>query len=135
MPTIAYASYSSGGTRRWKYLKLLLLNSDWPVWQTAGMWLCSRMGITLDASSDVQPITIIRLELLAIICRVAGTASAGSPLVSNCLQLSWWPITPPAALMARVAGRHAAKYAGPSAASGPVNGARMPTTRGELLPL
>src|SRR3981081_4175016 len=124
MPTIAYASYSSGGTRRWKYLKLLLLNSDWPVWQKAGMWLCSRIGITLDASSDVQPITIIWFDVLAIICLVAGTASAGSPRVSNCLQLSWWPITPPAALVARVAGRQAAEEGGPRAAAAPVGGAR-----------
>jgi hypothetical protein len=63
----------------------------------------------LDASSDVQPTTIIRFGLLAIICRVAGTASAGSPRVSNCLQLTWWPMTPPSALIARAAGRHAAK--------------------------
>ena len=43
-------------------------------------------------------------------------------------------MTPPALLMARAAGRHAAKYAGPSAASGPVNGAMTPMSRDDVLP-
>ena len=90
-------------------MKLLLLNSDWPVMQKDGMCDCSRIGTTLEASSEVQPITIIRLGVLAIICRAAGTASAGSPRVSNCWQLSLWPRTPPAALISRTAGRQAAK--------------------------
>src|SRR5207302_3653466 len=90
--------------------------------------------MTLEASSDVQPMTIMRFGVLATICRAAGTASAGSPRVSNCLQVTWRPRMPPAALMARVAGRHAAKYAGPSCASAPVNGATIPTTNGASAP-
>src|SRR5712691_1977065 len=37
LPIIAYASNESAGTRRWKYLAVLLLNSDWPVMQNMGM--------------------------------------------------------------------------------------------------
>ena len=44
--------------------------------------------MTLAASSDVQPMTMKRLGVLATICRAAGTASAGSPRVSNCLQVT-----------------------------------------------
>jgi hypothetical protein len=40
---------------------------------------------------------------------------------------------PPALLMALAAGRQAAKYAGPRAASAPVNGATTPMSSGELL--
>src|ERR1700726_2542415 len=101
--------------------------------QNIGMCAWSRIGATLAASSDVQPTTAMRFELLAIICWAAGTASAGSPRVSNSLQLTVCPMTPPALLMARAAGRHAAKYAGPSAASGPVKGAMTPMSRGDLL--
>src|SRR6267143_4214051 len=57
LPIIAYASNESGGTSRWKYLKLVLLNSDWPVMQNMGMWDRSRMGTTVEASSEVQPTT------------------------------------------------------------------------------
>src|ERR1700674_3813281 len=91
------------------------------------------MGTTLAASSDVQPTTAIRFEWLAIIWLAAGTASAGSPRVSNSWQLTMCPMTPPALLMARAAGRHAAKYAGPRAASAPVNGAITPMSSGDLL--
>ena len=63
------------------------------------------IGCTSDeaASSDVQPITSTRLDVVANIWLTAGTASAGSPLVSTLLQASLWPSTPPALLMAVVA--------------------------------
>src|SRR5260370_25601095 len=85
------------------------------------------IGTTAAASSDVQPITSARFEVVANICLAAGTASAGSPRVSTCLQVSLWPSTPPALLMAVVAPRHDARDVGPSAASGPVNGDRSAT--------
>src|ERR1700722_16785989 len=91
------------------------------------------MGTTLEASSDVHPTTAIRFEWLATICWAAGTASAGSPRVSNSWQLTMCPMTPPALLMARAAGRHAAKYAGPSAASAPGKGAMTPMSSGDVL--
>ena len=47
--------------------------------------------------------TSARFEVVASIWRVAGTASAGSPLVSTALQVSLWPSTPPALLIACVA--------------------------------
>jgi len=47
--------------------------------------------------------TRARLEVVANIWLTAGTASAGSPLVSTLLQVSWCPSTPPALLMAAVA--------------------------------
>ena len=66
--------------------------------------LCALMiGTTLAASSEVHPMTRARLEVVANICVVAGTASAGSPRVSTPLQVSLWPSTPPALLMAWVA--------------------------------
>ncbi len=99
LPIIAYASNESGGTSRWKYLKLVLLNSDWPVMQVMGMWERSRIGTTVDASSEVQPTTPMRFELPAIIEFAAGTASAGSPFVSNDWQLTWRPPMPPAPLI------------------------------------
>ncbi len=86
------------------------------------------IGTTLAASSEVHPMTSARLEVVANICLVAGTASAGSPLVSTPLQLSLWPSTPPALLMAAVAPSQDTRYVGPSAASGPLNGARSATT-------
>ena len=101
LPIIAYASNESAGTSRWKYLAVLLLNSDWPVMQNIGMLERSRIGTTVEASSDVQPTTPMRLELPAIIEFAAGTASAGSPLVSNCWQLTWRPPIPPAPLIER----------------------------------
>ena len=67
--------------------------------QTMGMWDRSRIGTTVDASSEVQPTTPMRFELLEIIALAAGTASAGSPRVSNCWQLTWRPPMPPAPLI------------------------------------
>src|SRR5216683_424326 len=66
----------SAGTRRWKYLRVVLLNSVCPVMQNIGMWPRSMIGATVAASSDVHPTTAIRLELLAIIALAAGPASA-----------------------------------------------------------
>src|SRR5580693_4624195 len=80
------------------------------------------IGTTLAASSEVHPMTSARLEV------VANTASAGSPRVSTPLQLSLWPRTPPALLIACVAPSQETRYVGPSAASGPLNGARSATT-------
>src|SRR6478609_5597961 len=70
-------------------------------------------GTTLAASSEVTPMISARFGVVANICLVAGTASAGSPLVSTPLQLSLWP----------------------SAPSGPLNGARSATTMAECEPL
>ncbi len=61
------------------------------------------IGTTEAASSDVQPITSARLDVVANIWLTAGTASAGSPRVSTLLQVSLCPSTPPALLMAEVA--------------------------------
>src|ERR1700719_1046677 len=112
----------SAGTRRWKYGRGVagLLNSDCPVMQNIGILARLMMGTTVDASSDVQPTTAIRLWLLAIIWLAAGTASAGSPRVSNTWHLTWRPPTPPLLLMEGAAARHAAWYAGPRPASAPV---------------
>jgi len=78
-------------------------DSDWPVMQNATILRELMMGTTLAASSEVHPMTSARLEVVANICVVAGTASAGSPRVSTPLQLSLWPRTPPALLIACVA--------------------------------
>ena len=53
------------------------------------------IGTTEAASSEVQPITSARLDVVANIWLTAGTASAGSPLVSTLLQASLCPSTPP----------------------------------------
>src|ERR1700680_2903101 len=98
----------SAGTRRWKYLSGVLLNSDCPVMQNIGILARSMIGATVAASSEVQPTTAIRLELLAIIWLAAGTASAGSPRVSNCWPFTWRPPTPPLLLIDGAAPRHAA---------------------------
>ena len=76
--------------------------------QNIGMCARSMIGATVDASSDVQPTTAIRFELLAIIGFAAGTASAGSPRVSNCWQFTWRPPTPPLSLIDGAAARQAA---------------------------
>src|SRR4029077_9029124 len=98
----------SAGTNRWKYGSFVLLNSLCPVMQNIGTWALSTIGATAEASSDVQPTTAIRLELLAIIWFAAGAASAGSPRVSNCWHLIWRPPTPPPLLISGAAARHAA---------------------------
>jgi len=71
--------------------------------QNATIFFALMIGTTLAASSEVHPITSARSEVVANIWLVAGTASAGSPRVSTPLQLSLWPSTPPALLMAWVA--------------------------------
>src|SRR5438309_7619155 len=105
---MAYASKISAGTSRWKYGSLVLLNSDCPVMQNIGMCALSTIGATAEASSDVQPTTAIKLELLAIIWFAAGAASAGSPRVSNFCHVTWRPPTPPLLLIAGAAARQAA---------------------------
>ena len=62
-----------------------------------------RIGTTAAASSEVQPITSARFGVLASRLPTAGTASAGSPLVSADVQASLCPSTPPALLIAVVA--------------------------------
>src|ERR1700722_14439724 len=91
-----------------------------------------KIGVTEAASSDVQPMTRARFDVEAYIWRTAGTASAGSPLVSTPLQPSVCPRTPPALLIALVAASHETRYVGPSAASVPVNGATSATVSWEL---
>src|SRR5712691_6340809 len=98
----------SAGTSRWKYGSLVLLNSLWPVMQNIGMCARSTIGATAEASSDVQPTTAIRFELLATIWLAAGVASAGSPRVSNFWQLTLRPPTPPWLLISGWAARQAA---------------------------
>src|SRR5260370_16601641 len=85
----------SAGTRRWKYLRVVLLNSVCPVMQNIGMWPRSMIGATVAASSDVHPTTAIRLELLAIIALAAGPPSAGSPRGSHFLRRTSPPPPPP----------------------------------------
>src|SRR5579872_420878 len=98
----------SAGTRRWKYGAVDLLNSVWPVMQNIGMCPRLMIGTTVDASSDVHPTTAIRFLLPAIIELAAGTASAGSPRVSNFWQVTCRPPMPPLLLIDSAAGRHAA---------------------------
>ena len=81
---------------------MTLSNSDCPVMQNEAILWLLMIGTTAAASSEVQPITSARLDVEANIWLTAGTASAGSPLVSTLLQVSVWPSTPPAALMADV---------------------------------
>ena len=78
-------------------------NSDCPVMQNMAILWLLMIGATEAASSEVQPMTRARLGVEANIWLTAGTASAGSPRVSTLLQVSMWPSTPPAALMALVA--------------------------------
>src|SRR6202521_1536137 len=98
--------------------------------QNMGMWDPLRIGTTVDASSDVQPTTPIRFELPEIIALAAGTASAGSPFVSNCWQLTWRPPMPPASLIDSEAAMQPARYRGPKLASAPEKGARTPSSSG-----
>src|SRR5579864_1008907 len=105
---MAYASKMSAGTRRWKYLRVVLLNSVWPVMQNIGMWARSMIGATVAASSEVHPMTAMRFLFAAIIWFAAGTASAGSPRVSNCWHLIMRPLTPPLLLIDGAAARQAA---------------------------
>jgi len=72
-------------------VKVVLLNSRLSGHADIGMCAWLRIGATLDASSDVQPTTAMRFEWLATICCAAGTASAGSPRVSNSWQLTMCP--------------------------------------------
>src|SRR5258708_39069564 len=113
----------SAGTRRWKYLRVVLLNSVCPVMQNIGMWPRSMIGATVAASSDVHPTTAIKLELLAIIALAAGPASAGSPRVSNFWPRTSRPPTPPLLLVDGPAATPAAHYCGPTPAAAPTNGA------------
>src|ERR1700694_1381873 len=69
--------------------------------QYIGICALSMIGTTLEASSDVQPTAAIRFELPAIIALAAGTASAGSPRVSNFWQLTCRPPMPPLLLVSR----------------------------------
>src|SRR5712692_1679954 len=92
------------------------------------------IGTTAAASSDVEPMTSTTLEVVANSLLTAGTASAGSPLVSTDVQVILWPSTPPALLMACVAPSQETRYVGPSAASTPLKGATSATTSGALDP-
>src|SRR5580704_9608705 len=95
--------------------------------QNITVLLALRTGTTAAASSEVQPMTRARPFVLAIRLPTAGTASAGSPLVSAEVQASLWPSTPPALLMACTAPSQETRYVGPSAASTPLNGATSAT--------
>src|SRR5712691_6725262 len=93
------------------------------------------IGTTAAASSDVEPMTSTTLEVVANSLLTAGTASAGSPLVSTDMQVILWPSTPPALLMACVAPSQETRYVGPRAASTPLKGATSATTSAALAPL
>src|ERR1700687_4179017 len=95
--------------------------------QNITVLLALRTGTTAAASSEVQPMTRARPFVLATRLPTAGTASAGSPLVSAEVQPSLWPSTPPALLMACTAPSQETRYVGPSAASTPPNGATSAT--------
>src|ERR1700730_15712487 len=89
--------------------------------QNITVLLALMTGTTAAASSEVQPMTRARPFVLAIRLPTAGTASAGSPLVSAEVQASLSPRTPPALLMACTAPAQEATYGAPSAASSALN--------------
>src|SRR5215469_3599437 len=97
------------------------------------LWLLI-MGTTAAASSDVQPITRDRFGVLLSKLPTAGTASAGSPFVSVDVQDTVCPRMPPALFMALAVPSQDTRYAGPSAASGPLNGATSANTIEPLEP-
>src|SRR6266516_7706088 len=68
------------------------------------------IGTTAAASSDVEPITNARLDCVANSLLTAGTASAGSPLVSADVQVILCPSTPPALLIALYASIETARH-------------------------
>src|ERR1700730_238248 len=82
------------------------------------------IGAVATASSP-GPITITGLAELSI-WLAAGTASAGSPLVSKGLQASLAPSTPPAALTGAMPARQPAELMAPWTALSPVYGAITP---------
>src|SRR5260370_11801178 len=85
-------------------------------------------GTTAAASSEVQPMMSARLCVRLSRLPTAGTASAGSLLVSAEVQLTGCPRTPPALLMAVTAPWQDTREIGPRAASPPLNGAPSPKT-------
>ena len=78
------------------------------------------MGDVATASSEA-PITMTGFAE-AIIWFAAGTASAGSPFVSNDLHAKLWFRTPPAALTCAMPDRQPAMPVAPWSALAPVNG-------------
>src|SRR5260370_41786490 len=86
------------------------------------------MGTTADASSEVHPMTSSRFCVRLSKLPTAGTASAGSPLVSAEVQLTVWPSTPPALFIALTVPWQDTRYVGPRAASGPLKGATAAKT-------
>src|SRR5215469_961726 len=98
------------------------------------LWLLMT-GTTAAASSDVQPMTRERLGVRARRLPTAGFASAGSPLVSAEVQLTVWPRIPPALFIAFAVPSQDTRYVGPSAASGPLNGATSANTIEPFEPL
>src|SRR5260221_11187685 len=97
---------------------------------TAILWALM-IGTTEAASSDVQPITSARLDVVANIWLTAGTASAGPPRASTLLQVSLCPSTPPALLTAEGPPQQEARDGRPTAASTPRNGATSAIARAE----
>src|SRR2546423_13703205 len=94
----------SAGTRRWKYLSDVLLNSLCPVMQNIGICARSLTGATVATSSDVQPTTAIRLlEWLAVIAFAPREASASSPRASYHPPIALPPPPPPSEVIAGVA--------------------------------
>src|SRR6185437_4451959 len=100
--------------------------------QNITVWWLLITGTTDAASSDVQPMTSSRFFAVANRLPTAGTASAGSPLVSAAVQTTLWPSMSPALLIAWAAPAQATRYVGPSAASGPLNGATSANVSAEL---
>src|SRR5258708_36250449 len=91
------------------------------------LWLLM-IGTTAAASSEVQPMMSARLCVRLSRLPTAGTASAGSLLVSAEVQLTVCPRTPPALLMAGTAPLQDTPEIGPRAAPAPLNTATAAKT-------
>src|SRR5665213_2398384 len=82
---------------------------------------------TVGAATLPGPITRTIFGTLVNILLTAGTASAGSLPLSTDRQFSWWPSTPPAALIVFTAERQPARSVGPVEASDPEKGSNTGT--------
>ena len=94
----------SGGNSRQKYLSVVVLKELSPATAFIGILARLSIGTMVGADAVPGPVTRTRLDVVASICWTAGSASAGSPRVSTPLYTSLWPRTPPALLIAYIAG-------------------------------
>ena len=95
--------------------------------QNETVLLAPKIGTTDAASSEVQPITSAEVRRRRVHLPDRGDRVGRVASGVDALQPSLWPSTPPALLIALVAASHETRYVGPSAASGPVNGATSAT--------